>query len=177
MNSEASRRTFLDLFLQDVVAREEFKSQLKVFCELSLTTSAKLFGNKRVRLTGKIDCAIANCGGKPWSTETTPLPESNIIAVEAKKSSEDMNTLQCIAEAAALHNARKEAGKVNCNVWEIFTNAAFWKFIYVDNNSKVWKSNVYRVSLEHYDHDNVVKVYRFLHYIVKASYESWKGPD
>jgi hypothetical protein len=171
MNSEASRRTFLDLFFQDVVGREEFHSELRIFCELSLTTAATTVGNKRLKLTGKHDYTIGHAGGLNIR-EYSVAPDSHIIAVEAKKAWDDTDIWQCIAEAAALYKTRKDAGKLNCNVWGICSNASSWKFVHIDNGGQVWESQEYSLMTPRYDYEKILKVYRFVHHVVRACYRT-----
>ncbi|KAI3657446.1 hypothetical protein MP638_002258 [Amoeboaphelidium occidentale] len=100
MNSEASRRTFIDLILRDVVAREEFAGKLRIFCELSMTVES-VSGNKKRKLSGKHDYTIGHAAGEDINSFSPPK-ESHIIAVEAKKAWDEDDVWQCIAEAAAL---------------------------------------------------------------------------
>ncbi|KAJ3267898.1 hypothetical protein HDV01_003794, partial [Terramyces sp. JEL0728] len=166
MNSEASRRTYIDLFLRDVVARPEFRSSLKIFCELSMTVE-NISGNKRQKLTGSHDYTIGHANG---TFSTTPPHESHLIAVEAKSKFSEEDIYQCVNETAALYKSRKVAGKQNCNSWGIVTNGTNWKFIFIDNGGQLWITKYYILSTFEYKEAQVLNIYRIVHYLVNCCF-------
>jgi hypothetical protein len=168
MSSQASRRTFIDLILRDVVAREEFAGKLRIFCELSMTVES-VSGNKKRKLSGKHDYTIGHADGEDIHSFLPPK-ESHIIAVEAKKAWDEDDVWQCIAEAAALFRTRKDAKKQNCNVWGICSNASDWKFIYIDNDGQVWVSDKFTLGIPMVRDELILTVYRFVHFIVTQCY-------
>ncbi|KAJ3399679.1 hypothetical protein HDU80_007678 [Chytriomyces hyalinus] len=169
--SEASCRSFLDLFLQDIVGRDEFHFQLRIFCELSTTTNAQPVGNKLRKLTGKHDYIIGHAGSTGIDCCTAPR-ESHIIVVAEKQTWKDRDVWRCIAEAAALYRIRKDAGKRNCNVWGIRSNATLWKFVHIDNGGQVWVSEDFIYEVLFSSEAELLRVYRFLHHIMKACFEA-----
>lgn len=171
LNSEASRRTVIDLFLRDIVARVEFNSMLRIFCELSMAVETRV-GNKKRVLSGNHDYTIGHAGKKDVDNYSPPK-DSHLIVVEAKKEWPDDSIWQCLAEAAAVHKTRKDSGKQNCNVWGVLSNANFWKFVHIDNGGKVRESNVCMLSIPRIlDKSEVLQVYRFIHHVVKMSFEA-----
>ncbi|KAI9088730.1 hypothetical protein DFS34DRAFT_565305, partial [Phlyctochytrium arcticum] len=99
MNSEASRRTFIELFLRDVVARNEFHKKMRIFCELPLT-SVNENGKKRQKLSGRTDYSIGHSNMN--IKDMAPPSETHLIAVEAKQARQDDDIWQGIAEVASL---------------------------------------------------------------------------
>jgi hypothetical protein len=168
MSSQASRRTFIDLILRDVVAREEFIGELRIYCELSMTVES-VTGNKKRKLSGKHDYTIGHADGEDIHSFLPPK-ESHIIAVEAKKAWDEDDVWQCIAEAAALFRTRKDAKKQNCNVWGICSNASKWKFIYIDNGGQLWASDEFALGIPMVRDELILTVYRFVHFIVTQCY-------
>ncbi|KAJ3399657.1 hypothetical protein HDU80_007702 [Chytriomyces hyalinus] len=171
MSSEASCRSFLDLFLQDVAGRDEFHFQLRIFCELSTTTKGQLVGKKLHKLTGKHDYIIGHAGSTDIYFCTAPK-ESHIIVVAEKQVWDENDVWRCIAEAAALYRIRKDAGKRNCNVWGIRSNATLWKFVHIDNGGQVWVSEDFIYEVLFSSEAELLRVYRFLHHIMKACFEA-----
>lgn len=169
LTSEASLRTVLDIFFQDVVALPEFGFKLRIFCEVKMEVSVVEGGNKRLKLGGFHDYTIGNSQQDNVIGAEVP-DESHIIAVEAKRVWEPKNIWQCIAEAATLHKARKDAGKQNCSVWGILSNAFQWQFIKIDHGGKLWLSANYLLDLRVYNKEQVRVVYRCLHHIVRSCF-------
>ena len=54
MRTEAGRRTVLDLFLRDVVCREEFQNWLRIFSELELFVESLSESAKLLKLSGVV---------------------------------------------------------------------------------------------------------------------------
>ncbi|KAI8830589.1 hypothetical protein BJ741DRAFT_509615, partial [Chytriomyces cf. hyalinus JEL632] len=93
MNSDASCRSFLDLFVQDVVGRDEFHFQLRIFCDLSTATNAQLIGRKLRKLTGKHDYIIGHEGSTGIHDYTAPT-KSHIIVVAERLAWDESDALQ-----------------------------------------------------------------------------------
>ncbi len=56
--TEAGRRTFLDLFLRDVVTREEFRSVLRIFTELEHDVKSVADSGETFKLSGVADYTV-----------------------------------------------------------------------------------------------------------------------
>ena len=166
MTSEASRRTVLDIFLRDVLAREEFGSLLRIFPGLDITVTSNI-GAKRRKLSGNADYAVGWSLGKDTLSNSPPT-ECHLIAVEAKKDWGQSSLWLCVAEIAALHKARKDAGKANCNTWGILSNANIWQFFLIDNESRLWTSDQKLLSLREYNEEMALPIYQLIHHIVKS---------
>lgn len=95
----------------------------------------------------------------------------NMVAIEAKTSIGEPDLWQCVAEAAALYKTRVDAGKADKRVWGIFSNAQVWKFIFIDEKGRLWRSGPFDMDLRSYTDTEVLQVYRIVHYIVKCCYE------
>ena len=170
MRTEAGRRIFLNLFLSDIVLLPEFKNVLRIFPEIEMSVESN--GPKKRKLNGKTDYTVGF--GKDMDIfDNTPPRELHLVAIEAKNSSLDEDDLwQCVAETATLYKSRKDAGKAKCAVWGVLSNANHWKFIHIDEDGKLWRSNEFLLELRSYNQDQVVIIYRFLHYVVKCCYDS-----
>ncbi|KAJ2994605.1 hypothetical protein HDV02_001464 [Globomyces sp. JEL0801] len=170
MRTEAGRRIFLNLFLSEIVLLPEFNNMLRIFPEIEMSVESK--GPKKRKLIGKTDYTVG-FGNDIDIFDNTPPGELHLVAIEAKNSSLDEEDLwQCVAETATLYKSRKIAGKANCAVWGVLSNANHWKFIHIDEDGKLWRSNEFLLDLRLYNQDQVVIIYRFLHYVVKCCYES-----
>ncbi|KAJ3346807.1 hypothetical protein HDU91_006954, partial [Kappamyces sp. JEL0680] len=77
MTNEASRRIVLNIFLTDILAKAEFESALRIFPELELTVT-NIVGNKRQKLTGKVDYTVGFAKGKDIFDKIVPK-ESHLI--------------------------------------------------------------------------------------------------
>jgi hypothetical protein len=167
MNSEASKRTAIDMVLRDVVAREEFNG-LKIFCEVYFEV-VSVVGNKRRKLTGRNDYNVGHAG---LIASLSPPKHTHLIAVEAKKNWDDEDVKQCINEAGAIHKARKEEGKGNSKVWGIITNGGLWRFLKIDNDGQVFVTDPYVLNLTTYDEEQLLRVYCLVYHVVKCSFEA-----
>ena len=170
MRTEAGRRIFLNLFLSDIVLLPEFKNALRIFPEIEMSVESS--GPKKRKLNGKTDYTVGF--GKDIDIfDNTPPRELHLVAIEAKNSSLDEDDLwQCVAETATLYKSRKDAGKAKCAVWGVLSNANHWKFIHIDEDGKLWRSKEFLLELRSYNQDEVLFIYRLLHYVVKCCYES-----
>ncbi|RKP21576.1 hypothetical protein ROZALSC1DRAFT_519, partial [Rozella allomycis CSF55] len=166
INSEASQRTYIDLFLRDVVARLEFQQRLKIFCELSMGVSNEQ-GSKKIKLSGRCDYTIGHT--RPTALDFGSHPNDiHLLTVEAKEAWINKDCLQCIAEMATVYKSRKDAGKENCTVWGIWTNAYSWQFFLIDNDGQVYRTVMYVLQKD----DDIKKIYRFVYHCVKQAYNA-----
>ncbi|KAI3656125.1 hypothetical protein MP638_007546 [Amoeboaphelidium occidentale] len=158
MRTEAGRRIFLNLFLSDIVLLPEFTNTLRIFPEIEMSVESK--GPKKRKLNGKTD--YTEGFGKGIDIfDNTPPRELHLVAIEAKNSSLEEDDLW-----------KKDAGKAKCSVWGVLSNASHWKFIYIDEDGKLWRSKEFLLELRSYEEAEVLAVYRFLYYVVKCCYES-----
>lgn len=56
MRREVGRRIFLNLFLSDIVLRNEFNNELRIFPEIEMSVESR--GPKKRKLSGKTDYTI-----------------------------------------------------------------------------------------------------------------------
>jgi hypothetical protein len=169
MLTEAGRRIFLNLFLSEVVSLPEFKETLRIFPEIQMSVESK--GPKKRRLNGKTDYTVG-FSNNMGTTDNTPPRELHLVAIEAKASIGDTDLWQCVAETATLYRSRKDAGKANCAVWGVLSNATDWIFIHIDKHGKLWQTEKYILNIHQYKQNQVKAIYQALHYVVKCCYES-----
>ena len=170
MRTEAGRRIFLNLFLSDIVLLPAFNNSLRIFPEIEMSVEST--GPKKRKLNGKTDYTVG-FGKNIDIFDNTPPRELHLVAIEAKNSSLDEDDLwQCVAETATLYKSRKDAHKEKCAVWGVLSNATNWKFIHIDEDGKLWRSEEYLLNLRSYNQIQVLFIYRLLHYVVKCCYES-----
>jgi hypothetical protein len=176
MCKEAGRRTVFDMFLRAVVTVGEFRSQLRIFPEFEYSVTQLDESSQPLSLSGKADYTIGHsCGRDIFDKE--PPKEVHLVACEAKRDGLEENFWQCVAQAAALHKARKVAGKVNKKVWGILSNATLWKFIYIDDSGNLYTSKDFTLTLRRYDIDEVHQIFRCIHHIVKSCFEASPPPS
>ena len=169
LRTEAGRRIFLNLFLSEIVLLPEFNGKLRIFPEIEMSIETN--GAKKRRITGKTDYTVGF--GKTYDIfDKTPPRELHLVAIEAKKSFEDEDLWECVAEAATLYKSRKDAGKEKCGVWGILSSANRWLFIYVDEEGLLWRANELSMNLRSYDSVQVLNVYRMLYYVTKCCYRA-----
>ena len=172
--NEAGRRIFLNLFLSDIILREEFGGALRIFPELQVTV-VETNGPKKRKLNGITDYTVGFGKGKDIFDNTIPR-EVHLVAVEAKTSIGEQDLWQCVAEAASLYKTRVDAGKANKRVWGILSNAKQWQFVLIDEDGLLWQSEEFLLDLRSYDESKVLQVYRIVHYIVKCCHEACTPP-
>jgi hypothetical protein len=172
--NEAGRRIFLNLFLSDIILREEFGGALRIFPELQVTV-VETNGPKKRKLNGRTDYTVGFGKGKDIFDNTIPR-EVHLVAVEAKTSIGEQDLWQCVAEAASLYKTRVDAGKAKRSVWGILSNAETWKFIFIDEAGLLWRSGPFNIDLYSYTETEVLQVYRIVHYIVKCCHEACTPP-
>ncbi|KAJ3271404.1 hypothetical protein HDV01_006691 [Terramyces sp. JEL0728] len=169
MHNEAGRRIFLNLFLSDIVLFPEFNNILRIFPEIEMSVETK--GQKKRKLNGKTDYTIGF--GKDFDIfDNTPPRELHLIAFEARTEFGEKDLWQCVAETATLYKSRKDANKKKCSVWGVLSNATTWKFIYIDEDGKLWRSNDFLLNIRSYREDQILPIYQFLYYIVKCCFEA-----
>jgi hypothetical protein len=172
--NEAGRRIFLNLFLSDIILREEFGGALRIFPELQVTV-VETNGPKKRKLNGITDYTVGFGKGKDIFDNTIPR-EVHLVAVEAKTSIGDQDLWQCVAEAASLYKTRVDAGKAKRSVWGILSNAEVWQFVLIDEDGLLWRSGPFNIDLRSYTETEVLQVYRIVHYIVKCCHEACTPP-
>jgi hypothetical protein len=172
--NEGGRRIFLNLFLSDIILREEFGGALRIFPELQVTV-VETNGLKKRKLNGITDYTVGFGKGKDIFDNTIPR-EVHLVAVEAKTSIGDQDLWQCVAEAASLYKTRVDAGKAKRSVWGILSNAKQWQFVLIDEDGLLWQSEEFLLDLRSYDESKVLQVYRIVHYIVKCCHEACTPP-
>ncbi|KAI3650780.1 hypothetical protein MP228_004261 [Amoeboaphelidium protococcarum] len=149
LNSEASRRTVIDLFLRDVVARDEF-DKMRIFCELNMAVTD---ANSKRKLNGDIDYTIGHAGNMPLD-EYSPPKDSHLIA-------------------ATLHKTRKNKKKINARVWGILSNGNNRKFIHIDNGGQLFQFGQYVLDIPNkWVEGEITTIYRIIHHIVQQAYQS-----
>ncbi|KAJ3255462.1 hypothetical protein HK103_006279 [Boothiomyces macroporosus] len=174
MYNEAGRRIFLNLFLLDIVLLPEFNRLLRIFPEIEMSVETQ--GQKKRKLNGKTDYTVGfakNSSGKKLDIfDNTPPRELHLVAFEAKTEFGEKDLWQCVAETATLYKSRKDANKEKCSVWGVLSNATTWKFIYIDEDGKLWRSNDFLLNIRSYKEDQILPIYQFLYYIVKCCFEA-----
>ena len=173
-HNEPGRRIFLNLFLSDIILREEFGGALRIFPELQVTV-VETNGPKKRKLNGITDYTVGFGKGKDIFDNTIPR-EVHLVAVEAKTSIGEQDLWQCVAEAASLYKTHVDARKANKSVWGILSNAETWKFIFIDEAGLLWRSGPFNIDLCSYTETEVLQVYRIVHYIVKCCHEACTPP-
>ncbi|KAI8892217.1 hypothetical protein BC833DRAFT_612375 [Globomyces pollinis-pini] len=173
-HTEAGRRIFLNLFLSDIILREEFGDTLRIFPELQVTV-VETIGAKKRGLNGITDYTVGFGKGTDIFDNAIPR-EIHLVAVEAKTSIDEQDLWQCVAEAASLYKTRVDAGKANKRVWGLLSNAKQWQFVFIDEDGLLWQSEEFLLDLRSYDESKVLQVYRIVHYIVKCCYEACTLP-
>jgi hypothetical protein len=170
MQNEASRRIILNIFLIDILSRSEFDQSLKVFPEIRMEVT-QIVGHKKRRIVGDTDYTVGFGKGMDIFGKAPPK-ELHLVAIEAKTAWDENSYWQCVAETATLYKSRKDARKAKCSVWGVLSNAVDWQFIFIDEDGKLWTSDKISLSLRLYKEVQVLKIYRFLYYVVKCCYEA-----
>jgi hypothetical protein len=130
LNSEATTRTAIDLLLLDVLHKSRLPIRLSCWGEISLSVE-----NEKKKLNGRADYFLGYGARGERSLHTL------LIAGEAKALNAPLNIWQIVAYAGIVHRERRKLKKTNSTTYGFITDSAIWKFIRVDNNSKVWISN------------------------------------
>jgi hypothetical protein len=168
MSSEAGRRSYLDMFLRDVLAREEFGFKLRLFAEFELSVTGRNSNAQPIKLSGTADYVI---GQSIVDIFDKPHPnELQLVAVEAKCVLDRGYFWQCVAEAAALHAMRKERVPDSCEIWGILSDVEHWTFIHIDNHSLLWtsKSHYLNIRPNAYNQSEVNAIYQMIFGIMKS---------
>jgi hypothetical protein len=172
--SEADRRIVVNECLLAVVSNNDFQRKLRLSAEVTTEVYGDTrVGQKRKRqyLSGRVDYIIYHFRiGQP--VDEVSGKEAQLVTVEAKHGWTDNAMRQCVAEAAAIHKARKDAGKKNCNVWGCLTNASHWRFIHIDGDGALFVSEPFTMALgaSSITEQEITKIYQFLYYIVKCAF-------
>ncbi len=163
MCTKAGRRTYLDLFLRDILARKEFSSYFRVFSNLQMsaqTGSAQLWGSA--------DVVIGSSHCDEFADFTSR--DLHIVATDASLDWCRESYWQCVAAAATLHKML-EGGETSRSVWGILSNGENWHFIFIDSNSHLWTSKVFRLDIYQYSESDVGSIYQMIYYIVTNFFE------
>ncbi|KAI8904062.1 hypothetical protein EDD86DRAFT_213827 [Gorgonomyces haynaldii] len=152
--TEASRRTVIDLFLREIVS--QFPA-FQVICEYHMTHVNEV---KKRRLNGRCDYTICHRGYRH-------LP--HLVVIEAKVTNKE-TMLQCIGECASIHYRRKHAGMPNCCVYGIHSTGSVWKFVFVSQEGVVYVSGEKHLDVNHYVEEGFNLIYRLVHYVIHQSF-------
>ena len=174
MYNETGRRTVIDMFLRDVVGREEFK-QLQVFTEYEISLKAVDERSQLLCLSGKADYTVGHSCADIF--DKGPPKESHLIAVEGKRDGLEENYWQCVAQTAALHKARKDAGKARCSAWGILTNATAWRFLFINETGVLSTSEDFALDLREYNQAQVLAIYQCIYHIVGCCFKASPPPS
>lgn len=155
MHSEASRRTVIDLFLRDIVAKFP---EFMIITEFTTSVENR---DKRRRLNGQIDYSVCHRQNRD---------EPHLIVVEAKKDNISP-TDQFFAECATVYYQRKLKHKPNLRAFGIHTTGSWWKFICIDQDGLVKESQDFRLNINTYVEKEVNDIYQHVHYVVQQSYQ------
>ena len=162
MSTKVGRRTYLDLFLRDILGRQEFSSYFRVFFDLQLSAV-----NESAQLWGLADILIGSSNIDECATFTPK--ELRIVAVEASLNWSRESYWECVAAAAALHKLL-EGGEGSRNVWGILCNGERWQFIFIDDSSHLWTSKVNYLDVRQYNESDVDGIYRMIYHIVTSCF-------
>ncbi|KAI9329748.1 hypothetical protein BDR26DRAFT_872147 [Obelidium mucronatum] len=165
------RRFFLNLFLLDILKQPEFKRRLKIFSEIPLEVTRLTEDGMKLKLGGIVDYTIGLNPKGLDMFDIAPPKEFHFVAVEANVAWGSDAFWQCVAEAATLFKVRKDAGKIECRVWGVASNAKSWQFIHIDNSGLMWRSKELSLDLQEYQQDDVSIVYSFLFFVIKSCFE------
>ena len=169
MHTEAGRRTVLDLFLRDILSREEFRHGLRIFPEMEFEVKS-ISESEPLKLSGVADYTIGHHGNKGMF-ELEPRKELHLVAVEAKRNWAEEAYWQYVAQVAALYKSRKDAGREKCRVWGIISNATHWKFLSINDRGVLTESREYVLDLKTYGVETEV-IYRIIHRIVTLCFNA-----
>ena len=159
LDSHASRRVLINVYLRDIMLRPEFGNCLRVFPGIEVSVASE--DGKR-RLRGKTDLAIG------WHV-LDQNPRLRLIVVEAKFNDLEWKDMcYCTAQAAALYKSYKDSESSNCCVWGVISKASHWKFIFIDHSGKLWRSKDFIIDLCRFDENLILMVYRRLYYVMKC---------
>ncbi len=170
-STEAGRRSFLDIFFRDVLARAEFGSQLRLFAEIELSITSTNATAQTLTLSGIADYVIGQS-----TVDMLDKPETDefqLVAVEAKCQLDRACIWQCVAATATLHKLKKYHSPDSCKVWGILSDAEIWTFMHIDNSSQLWMSKKYCLNIQpdQYNQSEVDAIYRLIYGIVMRCFK------
>ena len=141
-NSENTTRTFIDLVLADVLARQktELTSQALV-CFGGLPLKWPLEATLKNKIAG-INGISDYCIG--YDNEKKTL-DTLLFVIEAKRPNEKWNIYQLIGYMGILQQHRikkmkKRKETKNCTIYGILSDSELWQFFRLDNFGKAWSS-------------------------------------
>lgn len=171
LSKEAGRRVFINAFLSDVVLRREFGGSLRVFPEVSILVQSE--GPEGRFLRGIADFTVGICKDLD-SCGPVPPGEAHLVSVESRKGGRlgTKSLRQCVAQAAALYELGKKAGKPDCSVRAILTNASEWIFIRIDARGHLWRSKQFEMDIRTFKERQVLQIYQVVYHLVKSGWDS-----
>ena len=170
--TEAGRRIFINVFLSDIVGKAPFRGVLKIFTEvpMDVCTSTVFENGMKRKLGGNADYTVGFALDDVFDTEIPT--ELLLVAVEAKCTFSKKDIWQCVAETATLYKSRKDKMKANRCVWGVLSNAETWQFIFINQDGFLFRTGELFLDIREYQEEQVLKIYRFLYYLVKKCSES-----
>ncbi|KAI3655818.1 hypothetical protein MP638_004421 [Amoeboaphelidium occidentale] len=177
LKNETAKRMLIDTFVEHAVDNSLFENKLNIYVEIDVAAeSLSTDRRKKQRINGSIDYAVFPLTDRTKDEDKAIPVESLFIVVKAKAKTLAGECLrQCIAEAATVHKARKDAGKQNKQVWGVVTSGDTWRFIHIDNNGSVAVTHKYSIKSLTYDelNENEVKeIYQVLHYVIGLAFKA-----
>jgi hypothetical protein len=169
--TEAGRRSFLDMFFRDILARNEFGSTLRLFAELELSITSTNANAQTLTLSGIADYAIGR--SRVDMLDKPAASEFQLVAVEAKCQLDRDSIWQCVAEAATLHKLKKDSSPGSCEIWGILSDAEIWTFMHIDNSSQLWMSKRHYLNIQpdQYNQSEIDTIYRMIYGIVMCCFK------
>jgi hypothetical protein len=153
-DTEASRRTVIDLFLREIVS--QFPA-FQVNCEYNMTLTNNF---KKKRLNGQCDYTICH-RGRP--------NDPHLVVVKSIMTIKE-TVLQCIGECASIHYRRKKAEMPNRRVYGIHSTGNIWKFIFISQEGVVYVSGEMYLNVDRYVEESFNLIYRSVYYVIQQSF-------
>jgi hypothetical protein len=168
---EAGRRIFLNLFISDIILREEFGGCFTYISGTATDSGGnEWFKEKQAQWNNGLHCWI-------WKRKRYIRQHDSAGSSFGCCASKDKHRrTHCVAEAASLYKTRVDAGKANKRIWWILSNSKQWQFVLIDEDGLLWQSEDFQLDLRSYDESKVLQVFRIVHYIVKCCYEVCTTP-
>ena len=133
--NQGSHVVFIDLFLSDILLRQEFGNSLWIYKGLEFSANGIVQGDTGI-FEKLQNYTIGFTRNDDLFAKSFPM-DNYLIAIEAKNKLGADDLLTCFAQAASLYKIRVDAGKADKNIWAILSDAETWRVIYIDNDGKV----------------------------------------
>jgi hypothetical protein len=177
LKNETAKCMLIDTFVEHAVDNSLFENKLNIYVEIDVTAeSFSTDRRKKQRINGTIDYAVFPLTDRTKDEDEAIPVESLFIVVEAKSKVPAAECLkQCIAAAATVHKARKNAGKQNKQVWGVLTSGDTWRFIHINNSGSVAVTHKYFIKSLTYgelDENEVKEIYQVLHYVIGLAFRA-----